>query len=246
MRTEADDPLTLRRDALRRIVYGTPDPSAAVIAELVGRRGRIRRARGCRRRRSPGSRIEGAAAGARSAARIPIRSGAYRRRSADAGSRDGCSGLAGGRDDGRGSRARPRAGRPVAAAWTRGLRTPGDGRGAGARGRGRGRRRLQPASSSALRRSGRVFGYEFWVLSRRRSRVPALPARILVRVGRRVRHRRGVRRVGAHARHPRRRALRPRPIVCGVTPDDAVVVSWGPDSLELEWSIIRARSRCAG
>ena len=35
MRTDAEDPLTLRRDALRRAVYGTPDPSAAVIAELV-------------------------------------------------------------------------------------------------------------------------------------------------------------------------------------------------------------------
>ncbi|GAA1807591.1 hypothetical protein [Agromyces neolithicus] len=35
MRTEADDPLERRRDTLRRIVYGTPDPSEAVIGELV-------------------------------------------------------------------------------------------------------------------------------------------------------------------------------------------------------------------
>ncbi len=35
MPTEADDPLAQRRDALRRIVYGTPDPSDADIAELT-------------------------------------------------------------------------------------------------------------------------------------------------------------------------------------------------------------------
>lgn len=35
MPTEADDPLAQRRDALRRIVYGTPDPSEAAIAELT-------------------------------------------------------------------------------------------------------------------------------------------------------------------------------------------------------------------
>lgn len=35
MPTEADDPLAQRRDALQRIVYGTPDPSDADIAELT-------------------------------------------------------------------------------------------------------------------------------------------------------------------------------------------------------------------
>ncbi|GAA1769476.1 hypothetical protein [Agromyces humatus] len=232
MRTDAEDPLTLRRDALRRIAYGTPDPSAAVIAELVEVEAELA-ARDAAADRAP---------------RVPESGESPRGPSRESSPRRGPL---------------PRwvlvgavsvslliaaiVLEPVRSAMSppRGLEVfehvpPGHQRGAAnkvAESAG-----LQPSSRSELRSLGRVFGYEFWVhrvddvvclLSRREFwfewvddclGIDAFLASGLTRA------------ISADELSDRARSS------ADIAPDEVVIVHWGADSLDIEWSIVRAGS----
>lgn len=234
MRTDAEDPLTLRRDALRRIVYGTPDPSAAVIAELVeveaefaARDGDASSDASQPNDPKPGTRTEtvarfgnpargplprwvliGAAAVALMAAAIvldPVR---------------------------------------IAMSPPRGLEIFDHLQPAYQRGLAMkvAESAQLPSSPAGMRSLGRVFGYEFWV-HRDGDAVCLLSRRdfwfdwIDECVGLDTFSSSGVTRaIPADELTDRARSR------ADISPDEVVIVRWGADSLDIEWSIVSARS----
>ena len=246
MRTAAEDLLTLRRDALRRIVYGTPDPSAAVIAELVEVESEL-------------AELAARDAVVRDDPRAPTSSGSSRWDEPNPGTRTDA--VARFRRSERGPFPRwvlvaaaavalmaaaivldpvriamsPPRGLEIfdhlPPAYQRGLATKVVESA-----------QLQPSSPLGVRSLGRVFGYEFWVhrdddvvclLSRREFwfewvddcvGLDTFSTTALTRV------------IPADELSDRARSS------ADISPDEVVVVRWGADSLDIEWSIVSSRS----
>lgn len=243
MRTEADDPLAQRRDVLRRIVYGTPDPSAADIdeleaveAEFVARAAvvdGIRLAAG----QSENPQVRDPASELRAGFRAePVHTtlfgrvlprwvfGAFLAATLAALVPLVAPVLA--------AVSPPRAlevfERPATAEEKQLAADVVADAG------------LQLASSSTVRRLGRGFGHEFWayrdddrvcLLSRREFWFPWVHECTTVEEFVAS----GLTRVIPAGELPDN--ARP----AGVTPDELVVATWRPTSIELEWSVIRAR-----
>ena len=233
MRTDAEDPLTLRRDALRRIVYGTPDPSASVIAELVeveaelaARDGDASSDASQPNDPKPGTRAEtvarfgnsargplprwvliGAAAVALMAAAIvldPVRIAMSPPRGLEIFDH-------------------------LQPAYQRGLAT-----------KVAESAELQSSSPSGMRSLGRVFGYEFWV-HRDGDAVCLLSRRdfwfdwVDECVGLDTFSSSGITRaIPADELTYRARSR------ADISADEVVIVRWGADSLDIEWSIVSA------
>jgi len=245
MRTDAEDPLILRRDALRRIVYGTPDPSAAAIGELVEVEAElaVRDAdvRGDRRAPAssdasgdasrpdhpkPGTRTETAARFGHSA-RGPLPRWVLVGAAAVA-----LMAAAIVLDPVRIAMSPPRGLEifdHLQPAYQRGLAT-----------KVAESAQLQSSSPAGMRSLGRVFGYEFWVhrdgeavclLSRRDFWFDWVDAC----VGLDTFSSSGLTRaIPADELSDRARSR------AGISPDEVVVVRWGADSLDIEWSIVSA------
>lgn len=240
MPTEADDPLARRRDALQRIVYGTPDPSEAAIVELVAVEAEFvaRRAVAVADDRTTATPELG---------RVPDSA-------SEVGVEPPPTTSSGRREFGRWV-----IGAFLAAMLVAGVLLIAPVRAALSPPRGLevferpataeeqqltadvvADAGLQPTPSSTVRRLERRLGYEFWayrdddrvcLLSRREYWFPWVRECATVEEFAAS----GLTRVIPAAE------LSDSVLPSGVTPDELVVATWRPTSIELEWSVIRAR-----
>lgn len=240
MPTEADDPLARRRDALQRIVYGTPDPSDAAIVELTAVEAEFvaRRAVAGTDGRAPTTAERGRGPDSPSEVVVepppPTSSGRrmFARWVVGASLAAMLAAVVLLIAPVRAALAPPRGldvfERPATAEEEQ--LTADVVADAG----------LQPTPSSTVRRLERRLGYEFWayrdddrvcLLSRREYWFPWVHECATVEEFAEA----GLTRVILAAELSD--SVRPS----GVTPDELVVATWRPTSIELEWSVIRAR-----